>query len=190
MTSSDWFPYEQVPQQSRRQRRRNPWVATGLVAALFAVAGLSGLLYYSNESARGWKLQSDRTSAALASMTAERDATAKSLADAQSSLSSTRVELDSMTNKYNEATKRIRSLANEKAQEGDRAEFLAQVNQLASQVSAELDSCVSDLQELQVYLVNFMSYDPDSLAQFAAEVNRGCNQARSDNAALSDLLSQ
>ncbi len=36
---------------------------------------------------------------------------------------------------------------------------------------------MSDLQDLQGYLVDFMSYDRDALAQYAADVNRGRDEA-------------
>lgn len=59
---------------------------------------------------------------------------------------------------------------------------------LSQRVTTELDACVTQLQQLQVYLVDFQSYDVDSLISYARGVNEGCNLAKSDNADLAEKL--
>ena len=54
--------------------------------------------------------------------------------------------------------------------------------------TTELDTCVDRLQQLQVYLVDFESYDLEQLMSFARETNDGCNDAQADNAALAAAL--
>jgi uncharacterized protein involved in exopolysaccharide biosynthesis len=73
-------------------------------------------------------------------MTRQRD-------DLDSQLQTTKEDLADTVRKYNKANDRIRSLANEKAQVGDQAAFLAETVALSNQVTIELDACVNDLKQ-------------------------------------------
>jgi len=99
-----------------------------------------------------------------------------------------RTQLGDITAKHNEATERIRSLSNEKAQSGDDAAYLATLVILSQQVTSGMDACITDLQGLQKYLVDVDSYDFTALSNYSRSINSGCNQARADSDALSRKL--
>lgn len=181
------IPERTVPLTEHRPPRR--WVRTLSIAVLaIALVGVSAALVYSSRSAGAWRDTANRTAAELAAATQQRDAVAAQLKSAQASLASTRNELADTTDKYNAATDRIRSLANEKAQVGDEAALLAEAVALSQRVTTELDTCVTQLQQLQAYLVDYQSYDLESLISYARSVNSGCARARSDNAELAQRL--
>lgn len=170
----------ETTQPPPRTRRRWP-VLAALILLVASVAVLGVLLGYSTRSAKGWQTEAERRSATLGEVTAERDALAGQLESAKS-------ELADVTAKYTASAARIRSLADEKAQAGDRAAWLAQVASLSRQVTTRLDACVTDLQTLQGYLVNAAAYDPESLSAYATKVNAQCDKALADSSALSQLL--
>ena len=47
---------------------------------------------------------------------------------------------------------------------------------------------VLDARGATLYLVDYESYDLEQLTSYASEVNDGCNQARSDSAALAAMI--
>jgi chromosome segregation ATPase len=110
------------------------------------------------------------------------------LAATQAQLDRTKKNLAGVTTQYNQATDRIRSLADEKAQVGDKAAILAETIALSRTVTQELDTCVNNLVALQGYLINYQAYDSTSLIQYATDINSSCDSARSDNAALAKQL--
>ncbi len=153
-----------------------------VTAGLAIMVGiLAALLVYSNSSASAWQADAQKQSAALAAMTAERDARVTELGEVKS-------KLDTTTGNFNQAAARIRALADEKAQVGDQAAILAEVTALSQSVTAELDACVNQLQQLQGYLINFDSYSADAVVTVLQEVNDGCNTAQDDNAALAKMI--
>ena len=192
-----------VPTRSRRGLR------VVIVFLSLALAVAAGGFAYSTHLAQSWRDTADRTTSVLNSTRQQRDDLSTQLAATQVQLATTRSQLavsqrdlattekdlaraqkdlGDVTTGYNTATDRIRSLADEKAQIGDAAAFLAETVSLSDTVTQELDSCVSDLQKLQSYLIDFMSYDETQLMQFITDINDGCDKARSDNAVLADRL--
>ena len=167
--------------------RRWPYVALSVILAA-ALAGVSIALVSTMETGQAWRATAMQRAADLRTMAAQKDDLAAQLKTAQAGLASARSTLADTTARFNAATARIRTLADEKAHVGDQAALLAEAVLLSKQVSSELDTCISDLQQLQGYLVNFQSYDLTWLASYAGEVNRGCDRARSDNAALAQKL--
>jgi len=161
-------------------KRRWLWPALSAVLALVAAA-LAASLVYTNNSAEAWQTQAQQRAEALVARTAERDAKSAELKTVTTKLGTT-------TEKYNQAAARIRALADEKAQVGDRAAVLAEVTAQSKTVTTELDACVEQLQQLQGYLINYDLYDPDAVVSVVQQVNDGCNSAQDDNAALVELI--
>jgi hypothetical protein len=89
---------------------------------------------------------------------------------------------------YDQANHRVRSLANEKAQVGDAAAELAQLVGASQRVSADLSTCISDLQKLQTYLVNTSAYDQTSLLSVVRGINTECNNARGEGEGLTKTI--
>lgn len=173
--------------RSSSQRRRWPLrVGIGVLVVALVVTGTG--YYLSYRSAQDWSSTARQRAADLASTVRQRDALATQLTAAQDELNTTKSTLADTTTKYNQATDRIRSLANEKAQVGDQAALLAEAVALSSHVSTELNACVNNLQRLELLLVNFQSYDIDVVISLTEQINAGCNQAKSDNAALAQKL--
>ena len=128
-------------------------------------------------------------------MTKQRDSFKSDAEDLQNRLDAVNSELTETQNKlagvttdYNTATDRVRSLADEKAQAGDEAAYMTTLVAMSQGVTEEMDACISDLQKLQTYLVDFSSYAPDALIDYARQINDGCNKARADSDALSKKL--
>ncbi len=185
-------------------RRRWPgilaWALVGLLVA--ALGGLGYLYQESNESALSWRQLADttateltttrgelaQTTATLADTQAQLNSTLSSLDEARDALAETKGNLDDVAGQYNEAADRIRSLANEKAQAGDRIGFLSSVLVRSGEVSARLGECVSGQQDLQRYLVDAGSYDQDSLMAYVEQVNRDCDDAQGANDAFQAWL--
>lgn len=172
---------------SRRPRRAWPRTLL-LVFLVLALVGVSTALAYSVRSAGAWRDDANLKAADLVSVRKQRDDLSAQLKSTQTTLASTRTQLADTTAKFNAASDRIRSLANEKAQVGDQAALLAEAVALSQRVSTELDTCVTQLQRLQGYLVDFQSYDLEALIAYARGVNDGCDRAKSDNAALAAKL--
>jgi septal ring factor EnvC (AmiA/AmiB activator) len=171
-----------VPARSRRGLR----VVIVLLSLALLVA--AGGFVYSARSAQSWRDTAGRTANTLKSTQQQREAIKTQLAATEVQLDSTKKNLAGVTTKYNQATDRIRSLADEKAQVGDQAAILAETIALSRTVTQELDTCVNNLQALQGYLVNYQAYDSTSLIQYATDINGSCDSARSDNAALAKQL--
>ena len=169
------------------QRRRWPFVVAIVVLLLLCAALGAGVVYETN-AAKQWRDIASNTAEDLTSMTQQRDAVNGQFASAQSQLSTSQKSLSDVTAQYNTASDRIRSLSNEKAQVGDKAALLAELVGLSKTVTGEMDTCISSLQSLEVYLVDFQSYDATSLTSYVRSVNAFCNQARADSDALSRKL--
>jgi septal ring factor EnvC (AmiA/AmiB activator) len=184
-----------------RAPRRWPFIVSIVVLALVA-AGLGAAFAYSTYSAQEWRSTANKTSDDLAkksddlaAMTKQRDSFKSDAQDLQnrlddvnSQLAETQNKLSGVTTDYNTATERVRSLADEKAQAGDDAAYFATLVSMSKGVTAEMDTCIGDLQELQRYLVDFSSYDSDALIKYATQINDGCNKARADSDDLSKKL--
>jgi len=171
-----------VPARSRRGLR----VVIVLLSLALIVA--AGGFAYSTHSAQSWRGTAGKTANTLEATQRDREAIKTQLAATQVQLDGTKKDLAGVTTQYNQATDRIRSLADEKAQVGDQAAYLAETVVLSDRVTQELDTCVSDLQSLEGYLVNYQAYDSTSLIQYATDINSSCDSARSDNAALAKRL--
>lgn len=172
------------PPRTRRQQPRRSGRWASLVALALLVAALTTvtvLLTRSNDSARAWQQEANTRSSELSAMTSERDRLAKDL-------KSTKSELADAATRYQDASDRIRSLADEKAQVGDQAAWLSQVTTLSKQITEQLDTCVSNLQKLQGYLTKPQDFEPDSLSEYARQVNEQCDQAKANSGRLADLL--
>lgn len=177
-----------------RAARRWPFVVAIVVLSLM-VAGLGAGFAYSTYSAQEWRSSANETSDDLAAMTKQKDGFKSDAEDAQarldavnSELADTQQKLAGVTTDYNTATNRVRSLADEKAQVSDDAAMMATLVAMSQGVTEEMDTCISDLQKLQKYLVDFSSYDAQALITYARQINDGCNKARADSEALSKKL--
>lgn len=173
-----------------------------IVALSLVAAALGAGFAYSTYSAQEWRSAANktsddlaRTSDELAAMTNQRDDLKIDAQELQnrldavnSQLADTQKQLDGVTSDYNTATDRVRSLADEKAQVGDDAAYLATLVAMSQGVTEEMDGCIGNLQKLQTYLVDVSSYDSEALIAYATEINAGCNQARADSVALSKKL--
>lgn len=174
-------------QREGRRPRRWPYAVTIaiLVGGLLAL----GMGYaYSTDTAEQWRSTAEKTSHDLASMTAERDGFAQKNKTLTSQLGDTTSKLNDTTAQLNTANDRIRSLANEKAQAGDTAALFAELVGASQKVSRELSACISDLQKLQTYLVNYSAYDQTSLLTYVRGINSECDKARSDSDSLTRYI--
>lgn len=177
-----------------RRARRWPYVTAIIVLAVAALA-LGGLYAYSTNSAQQWSAQAAKDSSSLSSVTAERDDLLTKYRAVDSQLSDATSKLNDTTSKLNQANDQIRSLANDKAQLGDKSALqqetevtLAQLVGASQKVSGDLRSCIANLQTLQTYLQNAASYDPASLDTVMGKVNTGCNNAQSESDALTKTI--
>lgn len=166
--------------------RRGLWVVIVLLTlALFVAAG--GFAY-STHAAQSWRDTAVRTANTLQSTQQQREAFKTQLAATQVQLDSTKKDLAGVTTQYNQATDRIRSLADEKAQVGDQAAYLLETVALSDRVTKELDTCVSDLETFSSYLIQYQGQDMTNLLDFAGQVDTDCHLAKSDNAVLGQRL--
>lgn len=170
-------------QREGRRPRRWPYVVTIVVLAV-ALIGFGAAYMYSTNSANEWRAQANEHSKILVSMTTERDGLLEKNAALTSQLSDTSSKLNDTTSELNDASARIRSLANEKAQLGDDTALLAELVVSSQNVSTQMSTCISDLQKLQTYLVNYNAYDQAALISFVEGVNSECNTARADSESL------
>lgn len=170
-------------------KRVKRWPLITLSIFLLFVAAILGYGYvYSTNSAQEWRTAQNVSASHLKTMTSERDGLTLKVSELQSESTDLRTKLDQTTTDLNTATDRIRSLSDEKAQVGDSAAFLTEVLIMSQSVTAQMDMCIGDLQKLQIYLVDFQSYDAESLLKYAGGINDGCDKARDDSAALSRKL--
>ncbi|HET8595304.1 MAG TPA: hypothetical protein VFM07_08655 [Intrasporangium sp.] len=182
---------------SGRPARRWPTIlAWALVAVCVISLGVLGYGYkQSLDSSRDWKALADSTTSQLESTRGDLDRTAETLTKTKTALDDTRKALDetkgnlkAVAGQYNDASERIRQLANEKAKVGDQAGMLSTAVEQAGRLQEQLDACVTGLRDLQTYLVNASDYDPDSLAKVVAQVNAGCDEAQSQSKAFQEWL--
>jgi chromosome segregation ATPase len=145
---------------------------------VLALGAGSAAYVYSNNSAREWKVTSERLSAELASMTALRDQVQGQLGQSQAALAQTKDSLEKVTEQYNTAADRIRDLADEKAQADDSVGVLGTAIERARDVALQLDQCVGGLQELQQYLVDIDNYNSTEVLGVADRINGGCDEAQ------------
>lgn len=180
----------------RRPRRWPSILAWCLVAVCLVSLGVLGYGYkQSLDSSRSWKALADSTTTALESTRGDLDRTAVTLTKTKGALDDTRKALDetkgnlkAVAGQYNDASERIRQLANEKAKVGDEAGMLSTAVEQAGRLQDQLDACVTGLRELQSYLVNAGDYDADSLAKVVAQTNAGCDEAQSQSKAFQEWL--
>ena len=171
-----------VPARSRRGLR------VGIVLLSLALIVAAGGFAYSTHAAQSWRDTAVRTASTLQSTQQQREAFKAQLAATQAQLDGTKKNLAGVTTQYNQATDRIRALANEKAQVGDQAAYLLETVALSDRVTKELDTCVSDLETLSSSLIQYPGQDMTYLLDFARQVDTDCNLARSDNAVLAQRL--
>ena len=143
---------------------------------------------FSTKAAQEWRTTANSSASDLQSVSTERDSLKSTVGELQIKSDDLQTKLDDMTTGFNSATDRIRSLADEKAQVGDGAALLAEGLVMSQSVTTQMDTCISDLQKLQTYLVDFRSYDSESLITYARNINDGCNRARQASADLSKKL--
>lgn len=193
----DVTPVWSAPAPSARPRRRWPlalaWVLVGVLALSLGVLGYG--YQQSLDSSRAWKALADSTTVTLDQARADLDTTTatlaktkSALADTQKALDQTKGNLETIAGQYNDASQRIRQLADEKAQVGDEAGLLATAVAQAGRLQEQLDTCVAGLRSLQTYLANAADYEPASLASYVAQVNSGCDQAQTESAAFQQWL--
>jgi septal ring factor EnvC (AmiA/AmiB activator) len=183
-----YAPYLPAHQSVPAESRRGLWIVIGLLSMSLFVA--AGGFAYSAHSAQSWRDTSGRTARDLNSTRQQREDFKAQLAATQVQLEATKGDLATVTTNYNQATDRIRSLANEKAQVGDQAAILAETVALSDRVTNELDTCVSDLQTFSSYLIQYQGQDMTNLLGFAGKVDTDCSLAKSDNAVLAQRLAQ
>lgn len=201
----DWTPDPAAPagemreviQSAKRRLRKWPYVVA--IAMLAVVVLCLGALYaYSTNSADEWRATADKTTRDLESMTALRDGLSEKNATLTSELSEANRKLNDTMSQLNDATARIRALANEKAQLGDRtaglvveAVVLQEIVDASQNVSTRMSVCIDELQNLQshlVNLVNYSAYDQSSLISFVRDINSQCNTARTDSDSLTQKI--
>lgn len=189
-------PVEEPTRTPRAPRRWLTILAWSLVAVCVIALGVLGYGYkQSLDSSRDWKALADSTTAQLESTRDDLDRTSETLTktkgaldDTQKALDETKGNLKAVAGQYNDASERIRQLANEKAKVGDEAGMLSTAVEQAGRLQEQLDACVTGLRDLQTYLVNANDYDPDSLAKLVAQVNAGCDEAQSQSKAFQEWL--
>ncbi|GAA6525524.1 hypothetical protein [Intrasporangium sp. DVR] len=169
------------------ERRRIVWIVTTCLLVL-ALGASSAAYVYSNNSAREWQLRAEQVSADLADMSAQRRQVQGQLDASQAALAETKTSLDEVTAEYNEAAKRIRDLADEKAQAADTVGVLGSAVERSRNVAVQLDQCVAGLQELQDYLIDIERYDVSVVLGIAGDINQGCDEAQAASDAFVSWL--
>lgn len=181
---------------SSPQKQPKRWPLTAFAVIVFLVAAVLAVGYtYSTHSAQEWHATAESSAKKLGVVSAERDILESEVAGLKSEVADLQKKSDDLqshseelTSGLDSATERIRSLADEKAQVGDLAAWQADILRLSESVTTQMDTCIADLQELQMYLVDFMSYEPDSLLKYIQDINDGCDEARQGSADLSTKL--
>lgn len=167
--------------------KRWPLVVAVIVLSVLVAVLCAGYVF-SNRSAQAWRAAAESSASDVQSVSAERDGLKATVDELQAEADDLQAKLDEVTAGYNSATDRVRSLADEKAQVGDSAAFLAESLVMSQSVTTQMDECISGLQDLQAYLVDFESYDLESLITYAQSINDGCDRAREASADLSEKL--
>lgn len=164
----------------RRPIRIWPFIVL-IVALVLTAAALAVGFSYSNNSAQEWRNTATKSAQDLAAMTKDRD-------DIQAQAADLQAKLGDMTNQYNTASDRIRSLSNEKAQAGDQAAVFATFLAMSQKVTQEMDTCIRDQQIFTSYLANYRPGDYAAALSSARQADSDCNKARADSDALSKEL--
>ena len=170
-------PYVTTPPVRHRDRTRLALIATTCLLALTLVAG-SAAYVYTNNSSREWKATAEQHEAELAGMTAQRQQVQGLLDASQSALAQTKGTLKEVTEQYNDASDRIRDLADEKAHAADTVGVLGSAVERSRVVALQLDKCVAGLQQLQDYLIDIDSYEKSDVLAVAEEIDQGCDRAQ------------
>lgn len=174
-------------QPALRRPRRWPYVA----AIVFLAAGLLTLgagYAYTTNSAEQWRSISEKTSLDLASMTGERDDLAQKNKTLTSQLGDTTSKLNDTATQLNSANDRIRSLANEKAQVGDRAAVLAGLIAASQKVADETAACIHQHQDLELFLSGPRPYDHALMLNLYKSVDLVCDVAWRDTNSLTSAI--
>ena len=180
-------PYVTTPPVRHRDRTRIALIATTCLLVLTLVAG-SAAYVYTNNSSREWKATAEQHVAELADMTAQREQVQGQLDASQAALAQTKIALQKVTEQYDDASDRIRDLADEKAQAADTVGVLGSAVERSRNVALQLDRCVAGLQELLDYLLDIDSYEMSVVLGVAEEINQGCDRAQEDSDAFVSWL--
>ena len=180
-------PYVTTPPIPHRDRTRLALVATTCMLVLALVAG-SAAYVYTNNSSREWKATAEQHAAELADMSAQRQQVQGLLDASQAALAQTKSALQEVTEQYDDASDRIRDLADEKAQAADTVGVLGSAVERSRNVALQLDRCVAGLQELQDYLLDIDSYEMSVILGVAEEINQGCDRAQEASDAFVNWL--
>ena len=121
-------------------------------------------------------------------MTAQRQQVQGQLDASQAALAQTKSALQEVTEQYDDASDRIRDLADEKAQAADTVGVLGSAVERSRNVALQLDRCVAGLQELQDFLLDIDSYERSDVLAAAEEIDQGCDRAQEASDAFVDWL--
>lgn len=180
-------PYVTTPPVRHRDRTRIALILTTCLLVLALGAGSAAYLY-TNNSSREWKATAEQHLAELADMTAQRQQVQGQLDASQAALAQTKSALQEVTEQYDDASDRIRDLADEKAQAADTVGVLGSAVERSRNVALQLDRCVAGLQELQGFLLDIDSYERSEVLAAAEEIDRGCDRAQEASDAFVDWL--
>lgn len=170
-------PYVTTPPVRHRDRTRIALILTTCLLVLALGAGSAAYLY-TNNSSREWKATAEQHLAELADMTAQRQQVQGQLDASQAALAQTKSALQEVTEQYDDASDRIRDLADEKAQAADTVGVLGSAVERSRNVALQLDRCVAGLQELQGFLLDIDSYERSDVLAAAEEIDLGCDRAQ------------
>jgi septal ring factor EnvC (AmiA/AmiB activator) len=190
MYSSHSEDLQEGPPEAHHSRRRVALVRSLSVLLVLTCIALVGGLYYVNDSAQKWQEKATATEAARAATQRQLNRSEATADQLRADLTKAEDALASVTDQYNEASARIRSLANEKAQVGDSLAQVQQLTALSRQVSTRLDACINDLRTLQRYIVNLDQYEVYDVIAYARNVNDSCDEAQGLNASLASMIDQ
>ena len=135
-------PYVTTPPVRHRDRTRIALILTTCLLVLALGAGSAAYLY-TNNSSREWKATAEQHLAELADMTAQRQQVQGQLDASQAALAQTKSALQEVTEQYDDASDRIRDLADEKAQAADTVGVLGSAVERSRNVALQLDRCVA-----------------------------------------------
>jgi septal ring factor EnvC (AmiA/AmiB activator) len=170
----------------RAQSRRGLWAV--VVVLSLALVGLGAGLANSVHSARVWQDTALRRTTELSAAQRQRDDLKAQLASMQSQLEATRQQLTDLTDQSNGAASQPPSLAGRPVQAGDQAAYLAEMVALSDRMTQDLDICVTEVQSLSSYLLQYQGRDMTNLLDFSRRVGTDCKVAKSDNATLAQRL--
>lgn len=175
------------PQTAVRRSPRWPYVAAIVVLAAGLLALGAGYIYSIN-SAEQWRTMSEKMSRDLASMTADRDSLTQKNQTLSSQLGDITSKLNDTATQLNSANDRIRSLANEKAQVGDKAGVLTELVATSQNVSGEMAACIHEHQNYETLLGGPRPYDQVSVVSHLQSLNSVCAAASKDSGSLTGAI--